>query len=269
MWMHLILVGELQEGSCVHVTTSAIALSSPSKSGREKLWIGLNEEFIINTDNLVAGEPILLRATMALPRAAASPTPTSISLANKIVIFGLMLWVNVMWAPRNPKRAACRAGRAAVMNVMQNSEALIEGGFQQNIQLMLSASQTVWKRRCFLPRIRVTVQQTDENEPFYGRLIESRCAGFLLKFSWWGETGCPEGPVQRMNKLPLLCCLTSSLGMKRLKINSWEIPGGICGLGVSRFLCPLQDPGKCCFVGTGGWGEGNNFSHLFFFEVKN
>lgn len=205
---------------------------------------------------------------MALPRAAASPTPTSISLANKIVIFGLMLWVNVMWAPRNPKRAACRAGRAVVMNVMQNSEALIEGGFQQNIQLMLSASQTVWKRRCFLPRIRVTVQQTDENEPFYGRLIESRCAGFLLKFSWWGETGCPEGPVQRMNKLPLLCCLTSSLGMKRLKINSWEIPGGICGLGVSRFLCPLQDPGKCCFVGTGGWGEGNNFSHLFFWSKK-
>lgn len=60
------------------------------------LWFGLDEEFIIKTGNLVAGEPIFLHATAVLPLAAASPTPTSISLANKIVIFGLMLRVNVM-----------------------------------------------------------------------------------------------------------------------------------------------------------------------------
>lgn len=66
--------------------------------------------------------------------------------------------------------------------------------FQQNIQLMLSASQTVWKRRCFLPRICVTVQQTDENEPFYGLLIESRCTGFI-KIFMVGGTECLKGPV--------------------------------------------------------------------------
>lgn len=59
---------------------------------------------------------------------------------------------------------------------------------------MLSASQTVWKRHRFLPRICVTVQQTDENEPFYGLLIESRCTGFI-KIFMVGGTGCLRGLV--------------------------------------------------------------------------
>lgn len=54
-------------------------------------WAGSDEELIISAGYFAAGEPILLYATKVLPHAAASPTPTSISLANKIVIFGLML----------------------------------------------------------------------------------------------------------------------------------------------------------------------------------
>lgn len=57
------------------------------------------------------------------------PIAAKVSLANNIVILGLMLGVNATRASRNPKRAACRMGRAAVMNVVRNPEPLIECGF--------------------------------------------------------------------------------------------------------------------------------------------
>lgn len=73
-----------------------------------------------------------VQTTKPSPYAApAYPIPSSIPLANKIVIFGIMLPVNVMCASRNSKCAARGMGRVAVMNVMQNSKALIEGGFNR------------------------------------------------------------------------------------------------------------------------------------------
>lgn len=83
----------------------------------------------------------------------------------------------------------------------------------------------------------------------------------------------PQGPSNGMNKLPLLCCLASSLGQKRVKINSWEIPGGICVLGIScargSIFCVLCRVLESLLCGDWWIRRRKRLFPWFFFEVKN
>lgn len=128
---------------------------------------------------------------------------------------------------------------------------------------MLSASQTVWKRHRFLPRICVTVQQTDENEPFYGLLIESRCTGFI-KIFMVGGTGCLRGLVMGWVSY-LFAASHPAPGRSNWKQMSEPSPVGcVASAGGSwwalccfiRGHCTLESsehPWESCFHGT-RWG---------------